>query len=192
MRKIMSDREKEKRQKKNARIIGILLIIIMFGSVFGIVVNHFTGTGTGGQKEKYNGYEFTEQDGTWSLEAKGKIFYFSYLPTQTPSVSALLKPIENYQNKPLYIISEDYPSEVEIYRNFNLIAQRMQTACLSVENCTGDYPIKTCSDNLIIIEDSSESSPEIIQSDNCVYIRGPKAELLKLTDEFLFQIIEVK
>ena len=66
----------------------------------------------------------------------------------------------------------------------------MQSACLSEEKCEGDFPIKTCSDNFIIIQENK--TKEIKQTENCVYIGGEKEELVKLTDEFLYKIIGIK
>lgn len=190
MRRIISKHKEEKKRKRNLLIIGIILIFVMFGSVFGIIVGSF---GQSREKElsmEYNGYEFFSQNGLWYTSAGNLNFAFTYHPTETIDVQTNLNPLNNYQNNPLYIYSEDPNAEIEIYRNFQQIVERIQSACFSNEKCEGDYPIKTCSDNFIIIEISEKS--EIIQSGNCIYIKGSKEKLLELTDEFLFKVIGIK
>ncbi len=189
IKRIISKSEQEKKRKRNSLIIGVILIIVMFGSVFGIVINSLGGDSSGKSKIKYGEYEFTNENNFWKTSIGNLEFVFQYLPTQTGNITSPLKDINNYYNKPTYIYSEDANSEIEIYRNLQQIASRMQRACFSSENCTGDFPIKTCSENFIII---SEGTEEITQVENCVYIKGEKEKLLELTDSFLYNIFGIK
>ena len=50
MRKILSKSEQEKKRKRNSIIIGVILMIVMFGSVFGIVVGSFGQNSSGKNK----------------------------------------------------------------------------------------------------------------------------------------------
>ena len=188
MRKIKSKYEYEKKRKRNNLILGGILIIVMFGSVFGIVVNSF------GNKEdksnvEYNGYGFYNQNGLWYSLSDNPQYIFKYLPNETGDSKESIKNINNYYNKPLYIYSEDYNSEAEVYNNLKQSVERMQPACFNEEKCDGDYPIKSCSDNFIIIQ---KGPINLNQSENCVYISGEDEELVKLTDEFLFKVIGIK
>ena len=72
----------------------------------------------------------------------------------------------------------------------NQVVERMQSACLNESECNGDYPIKDCSNNFIIIREAEEE--RVFQNESCVYIQGEKEELIKLTDEFLYKIIGIK
>ena len=198
MRKIISKSEHEKKRKRNSLIIGIILIIVMFGSVFGIVVGSLGQNSSGKNKIKYGEYEFINENGFWKTSMGELEFVFQYSPVQTKNITIPLNNINNYYNKSLYVSSEDANSEIEIYRNFQQIASRMQRACFSSENCTGDFPLKTCSDNFIIIQEGEEegslesSLGEITQDENCVYIKGEKQKLLELTDSFLYDIFGIK
>ncbi len=193
IKRIISKSEHEKKRKRNSMIIGIILIIVMFGSVFGIVISSLGGDSQGKKKIKYNEYEFSNENGFWKTSINGLEFIFQYSPAQTKNITSPLKKVNNYYNMPLYTYSEDANSETEIYRNFQQIASRMQRACFSAENCTGDFPIKTCSDNFIIIEVSEQlEEEEITQIENCVYIKGEKEKLLELTDSFLYNIFGIK
>ncbi|MEK6844951.1 MAG: hypothetical protein AABX44_01720, partial [Nanoarchaeota archaeon] len=188
-RKILSKLEQEKKRKRNSRIIGVILMIVMFGSVFGIVVSSFGQNSSGNNKIEYNGYKFFNENGLWKVSAGEINFIFKYSPTQTKNITTNLKKINNYYNKPLYVSSEDLESEIEVYKNLQQIASRIQPACFNNETCEGDFPIKTCSDNFIIIVNGTE---EITQVENCVYIKGEKQELSKLTDSFLYNIVDIK
>jgi hypothetical protein len=162
----------------------------MFGSVFGVIVGSIGQNNQEDSSLEYEGYEFVSQDGLWYTVAGNFQFAFTYFPSQVQNNTETLNPLTSYSGKPLYVSSEDSNSEIEIYRNLQQIAERIQSACLDENNCEEDFPIKTCSDNFIIIEESSESG--ITQSNNCVYIRGNQEELLELTNEFLFKIIGIK
>jgi hypothetical protein len=92
--------------------------------------------------------------------------------------------------KPLYLQTESDEAGVEIYVNMAWIAERVTPACLSGTKCAENVPIKTCNDNLIIIQESEINT--VRQENNCVYIEGKKEDLVKLTDEFLFRILGIK
>src|SRR3989338_3115268 len=189
MRKILSKSEQEKKRKINSIIIGVILMIVMFGSVFGIVVGSLGQNSSGKTKIEYNEYKFFNENGLWKVSIGEINFIFKYFPTETTDTTNILKNVNNYYNKPLYVYSEEAESEIEVYANLQQIAARIQPACFSNETCEGDFPIKTCSDNFIIIENGTE---EITQVENCVYIKGEKQELLKLTDSFLYKILDIK
>jgi len=197
MRKIASKQDKEKRARRNQFIVGGVLIFIMFGSVFGIIVNSF------GEKEgviegvTYNGFEFVNQNGFWISTIGNFQFVFSNNPeemefNESVNISSDINPLNYYSGKPLYVSSEDGDAKWEIYRNLhpdsNQIVQRMQDACF--EECGEDLPIKTCEDNFIIIKESNES--RVIQKNNCVFIDGKRENLIKLVDKYLFKVLGIE
>ena len=199
MRRILSKHEQEKKRKRNLLIIGILLIFVMFGSVFGMIVGSFGQNSSEKNKIEYNEYKFSNENNLWITSINNVDFSFRYSPLETKDMEIILKNINNYYNKPLYVYSEDASSEIELKRNLQQIATRIQPACFSNETCDGDFPIKTCSDNFIIIEvseanetGSEQNEEEITQKENCVYIKGEKQDLVKLTDSFLYKILDIK
>lgn len=189
LKKIISKSEHEKKRKRNSLIVGLILIVVMLGSTFGIVINSLGGDSSPKSKIKYGEYEFLNENGFWKTSINGLELMFQYSPDQVREVNTSLKNSNNYYGKPLYVYSEDINSEIELYRNFQQIASRIQPACFNKENCTGDFPIKTCSDNFIIIREGAE---EINQDENCIYINGEKENLLKLTDSFLYKLFNIK
>lgn len=200
MKKIRTKSSEAKKQKRNQMIVGVVLVFVMFGSVFGVIVNSF------GQKKdskniEYNGIEFAEQNGFWFASKNNFNFVFRNNPEQVEEIDAELNYFNSYEGKPLYIYSEDYEAELEVLRNFfyqNQIVQRVQPACLDEEGdifnqtfvCETDSPTINCENNFIIIRESDKT--EIVQNANCVFIQGAEENLTKITDEFLFNVFEIR
>ena len=200
IRRITSKHEEQKLKKRNQWIIGIILIGIMLLSLFGSGFYMFSENNQEGSNENtmnYNGLEFINKNGLWFLTLDGSEFVFKNSPKEIVNIEITgeLKLLNNYYGRPLYVYSEDQESELEIYLNLNNIAQRIQNACFegfnnSKQKCDESLPIKNCKDNFIIIQEKNSSN--IIQEDNCVFIYSPLSEMLKTTDEFLFNVLEVK
>ena len=188
MRRIISKANQKKKQRRNQIIISGILIFVMFFSVLGY---GFLGRDNqSSNKLDYNGYEFIKQNEIWYLELGDFDFAFKNNPQEVEEITSQLKPLDNYLDKPLYIYSENKETEIEIYMNLQQIAQRIQYACLNEDECEGDLPIKTCEENFIIIQ--KDEINEIVQENNCVFIRGKTEKLLELSDEFLFNILEIR
>lgn len=190
MRRIISLEDEAKKKKRNQIILVVLLALIMVLSSLGFALQGGLGNDSGqssGNETEYNGFKFVNQNGLWILGN----FVFLYAPQQVEDIGSGIKPASNYQGKPAYIYSEDEEAEIEVAVNLEKIAQRVQRACPEDVVCGDDnLPVKTCSDNFIIIRESNSSS--IIQENNCVFIKGQKEELSKLADQFLFKILGVR
>jgi len=191
MRRIVSKKKEVKRQKKNQIIIGTILILIMFSSVLGFGFGTGSNNTSSNSAINYNGLEFLNQNNLWYLTLNEVNFIFKYNPLQVQKISSYVNDFNSYYQEPLYIQSESNEAELEIYLNIGQIALRTQKACY--ENCAEEdsgLPIKTCENNFIIIQESEEI--EILQQDNCVFIKGPSEELIKITDEFLFKVLRIE
>ena len=193
MRRIGSKRKERKKQKRNQLVIGGILVLVLFASIFAYAF----GGGKGSEENKviYGGYEFIEKNGFWFTEVGNLKFSFRYNPNETEQINSNLNSLESYYDKPLYISSDDMESTSEIYQNLNSITQRMQLACLEnedgeCENEDEDIPTKTCEDNFIIIREANVT--EVSQENNCVFIKGKIEDLTKITDGFLLNIIGVQ
>ncbi len=193
MRKLGSKRKEAKKHKRNQLLVGIVLASILFVSIFGYSFGRGDNSEDNENKFIYNEYEFIEQNGFWFTTIGNFEFSFKYNPNETEQIDSSLNLLEDYYEKPLYISSEDVESETEIYRNLryrNSVVQRMQPACFEDEECANDeLPVKTCEENFIIIEESDIT--EVVQEDNCVFIRGEIEDLARITDGFLLKIIGV-
>jgi len=200
MKKIKTKSSEAKKQKRTQMIVGVVLVFVMFGSVFGVIVNSF-GQDKTNKNIEYNGIGFVEQNGFWFASKGGLNFVFKNNPNQVEKIDTELNYFNSYESKPLYIYSESDEAELEVLRNFfyeNQIVQRVQPACLKKEAdifnqtsvCETDSPTINCDNNFIIIRESNNT--EIIQNANCVFIQGEEENLTKITDEFLFNVFEIR
>jgi hypothetical protein len=197
IRKLSSKEEEERKRKRNQWVIGIILIVVMLGSTFAVIVDSF-GNKNKTSNNAYNGHEFLQQGSYWYTQIGEKQFIFMYTPYEVQESFNVsyenITYINSYKGYPLYVYSEDYSAENEIFRNFDGISLRMQRACLNDSNiglnCSETLPIKDCSNNFIIIKESNIRS--IYEDGKCVFITGQKEDLIKLTDEYLFKITGIK
>ena len=192
MRRLISKEERERQRKRNQVTVGAILVFLMVASTLGYAIQSNLGNDSGnfgtqnsGELD-YNGFKFSYINGFWVLGN----FVFTNSPEDAPNLGFGLNDAQSYQNKPFYISSESEEAEIEATLNLRQIAERVQRACTEESNCTDELPIKTCSDNFIIIKESSIS--DVRQEGNCVYIEGPKEELVRLVDGFLYKILGVK
>lgn len=193
MKKIRLKHEEDKRKKRNHVILGIFLIFIMFGSVIGFIIPF--GINGGGvsvneetEMQKFNGFEFTEQNGFWILNLNGINLIFRYNPSEIFDLNSRLNPLLDYEAKPLYVYSENVNAKSEIKANMFSFVEGIEDACPEgMENC--ESPVRTCENNFIIIRESE--SRDLRQEMNCVFIEGNNEDLTRLTDEFLYKIFGV-
>jgi hypothetical protein len=191
MRKITSKKIEEKKRKKNQIIIGGALILILALGTIGYSMRGSNNETT--ESILFNGLEFTKENNLWYTNIGEFIFSFYYNPLETEEISTDLRYLNEYANQPLYIYYENNDAMIEIYRNLfynNLIVERVQEACPEGYTCNEDFPIKNCTNNFIIIENSEDK--KIRQEQNCVFISGKNEELVKIVDEFLFNIMGIQ
>lgn len=188
MRRLTSQQEQARKERFNKLLIGFILIFIMVLSVIGYAVNVLT-QDTSETKVIYNGLEFS-YNGLWVTQINGVQFNFYLNPYETGSLASKVNNLNSYYGKTLYIDSEDLPSSGEIYNNLVQFSSRAQEACYDASDCNGDFPVKTCEDNLIIIRESNITALQ--QEDNCVFITAPRGDLINVTDEFIYKVIEIK
>ena len=195
MRRISSKYKEEKKIKRNQIMIGLILIFVMFSSVLGFAfINHSISGGSNVNENNFNsinykGFEFIEQNGFWILNLNGVNFIFRYNPNQVPRIASEIKSLENYQEKVLYLYSENVLAESEIQTNLFQFTNGIENACLENEKCGEEFPIRTCEDNFIIIREGIQG---ITQENNCVFIEGKKEDLTRLANEFLFKLLGVE
>jgi hypothetical protein len=204
MRRITNRQEEEKKKRKNQIILGIILVGVMLLSVLGYGFQREENSTGNNQNNlvKYNGFEFTNNGiGYWTLNLGNFQFIFKNNPNNVTSISSKVNLLDQYSGKPLYIQASNQEASYEISRNLNPVALRIQNACLDKTNiteirdiqldpCDESLPIKTCSDNFVIIQERNIS--DIKQVGNCVFIMAHKEDILKNSDEFLFKVLGVK
>ena len=205
MKRIISNEDREKINRRNQLIVGIILILLMLFSTVGFAFS-FGISGSAVEEIEYNGVEFSRDinAGYWNFNIDNNDFFTVYNPEEVQDIKFVNhKTIQNYAGKPLYFIGDAGDGFAELYRAISNFALRIGGACLD-EECKEDYPIKDCEiDNVIIIEEiidlenvveSEESNIEegITIEDNCVYIRAKPENLVKYTDAYLFNLLDIK
>ena len=189
MRKILSQEEKSKKEKRNQLVIGAVLVLIMVLSTLGYSFIGSEDEEVNFDAVYYKEFKFIKTNGIWKIDLYGKELYFSNFPNQT-DVQGEVNLLNKYQNFPLYIYSNNSAVDLEIYRTIGRFVQRMQNACPENKTCEQDLPTKTCENNFIIVEESEAT--EIIQKNKCVFVKAKKDDLLRITDEFLFNVFSIK
>ncbi len=195
MRKIVSRKEEERKKKKRQSYLVIFLALILFFSLFGVMINSFGEDSSKNlNKINYGGYDFFNSNGYWILNQGETQFAFKYNPNEVKEINTPnIEGFEKYYNKPLYIYSEDVVASQEIYHNLGNFALRIQKACPQEDilnktfECNSEYPIKNCKDNFIIILNGEE---KIEQKENCVIISSQE-NITKTTDNFLFKTLGI-
>ena len=201
MRKITERTKEEKKRTRNQFLVGGLLILVMVLSVLGYSLGR-NNEEEEAEKVIYNGYEFTKTNDFWTTTIGSFQFSFKYNPYETEKISSQINYLNTYSTRPLYLSGGNMEAETEIYRNLFYqtgIAQRVQYACLQGEKCEDEtFPIKNCTDNLIIIRENNQSDipnqnkSSIKQQNNCVFIEGRRENLTQLSDSFLFKITGIQ
>jgi hypothetical protein len=181
MRRIKTKENEAKKRKRNQVIVGSILIVLMLLSTAGYAFQSLDGSSL--KTIEYNGYEFTGNNGNWNTNIGAIPLRFVYNPKQIVDKEVLeLKNIDNYYGSNLSIYSESYDAEQEIMTNLQFIVEEIDQIV--------DKEEIDCNTKTIVIE-KSESS-EIIQENECVFIKGKDNELIRLTDSFLYDIFEIK
>lgn len=191
MRKIISKAEEKKKERKGRIIISVLLLSIMVLSVFGIIVDSIGKSEETSGNIIYNGIEFFSNQERLFFQIKGVDYTVLNSPNNLTNISIPndLNAIEHYSDAPLYVYSKDRNLESQIYYNLNNFASRIQPGCVENEECYGDFPIKTCENNFILVLQGEEIN--ITQEGNCVFIRSPKEEMQRVLDAFFLRITGV-
>lgn len=193
MRRILTKELQEKKTKRNQLILGLILITLMLFSVLGYAL-WGRGESQNINKIEYNNIEFIQDNSDyWAFQIQGQDFLTKYNAEEVQEIYAFINfNINNYANKPLYLVSDSEDANSEIVRNLgNRFVPRIQKACLSQESCLEDIPIKNCSiDNIIVIE-ISEEKEQIYQEENCVFISAKEENQVKYADAYLFNILGV-
>ena len=193
MKKIVLKSETEKKKNRNQFLIGVILVGLMLLSTAGYALTSKSDTSSSsGQVVSYNGIKFIKNSAYWDFNFNGQNYETLYNPGETRevSISANLGSV-NLQNKPIYFVGDD-ESIGELAKNLNSQVLRIQKACLSENNCSGNYPIKDCSDNVIIIKTPAENETSgISRTNNCIFIVSNSTEQTKYSDAFLFKVLGV-
>ena len=186
MRKLISKREEEKRRKRNQFIVGGVLIFLMLFATLGYAFQSWTGDNSNQGNPvtiNYNGFEFTDIGGFWTLSTGGTSYVFRHNPDQVQEIPSVVNSLASYSNGTLRVYSENVLAEGEIRANLNShVRGTEKLENISDLDCTGEI-------NAIIIRHGETG---IRQEGGCVHVTGPENEIIKITDEFLFRVLGIR
>jgi hypothetical protein len=188
MRKIESKQEIEARRKK----IQLVVVISMVGLLLLATVGYFASEMFGGSEESstrkisYAGRTYIRQNDILLLEENGKVFQFFDLPNESRGIYLNSSSFSDFAGKPLYL-TKVVPEAQVILSNLHGIYLRTNIACLELEDCKENEPLKNCSDNVIAFIESEETKVE--RKENCIFIYG---DLKKGVDAFSYSLLGIK
>jgi hypothetical protein len=187
MRKLESHEEKEKREQRRGKVIGMVLLFLMVISTAGyaFLYNPNTGSGTPVNQTLSPNGEVQNIGNQWVLQREGQQFIFASSPDSVKNISVdMNKSLEDYYGNVLYIASKSPGIGSEIVSNLGRYASRPQEACYGPCN-DSDLPEKDCSVNIIVYSESNENS--VSQNESCVFIEGD----IRAADAFLYRLFGV-
>lgn len=193
IKRIETQSQKEKKDRINKIVIGIILVALMIVSTAGYAVMD-----RGKQeKVKYNGFTFERTEQGWQTNDNNIELLTRFNPLEVKNISyKLVVSSSDYNGENVFF--EAYTSEERDAANEiagNIAATRVQLACIKEnENLTecNELPLKDCSkDKVFIIKTSNNNETSIKKEDNCVFVTGNGEELLKATDRFIFSLYKI-
>ena len=181
MRKISSERDSERRKRRNTLILSLLMLLVL---VFGTAGYAFSSSSRTSSQDGITsgGGEVVFTGSRWRATVDGQDFYFINSPESVENISVDTSVfLSTYAGSPLYLVSDNNAVNVEIASVLEGYASRVQESCYGP--CDKDLPEKNCTENLIIWEDSTEN--RVYQEENCVFIKGD----LRTVDAFLYNLL---
>ncbi len=205
MKKIMSRYERQRIKQRNKLMIvflGVVLIGLMVFSTFGYAFNGQDNDNSGGIILEYNGIEFQGGEGSWYFNYNGRNFNSFYNPLDVENISVpVTASVSDYQEKVLYFVGDNSEGMGEIGKNLANDVLRFADACLDEDDCEGDFPIKDCFQNNIMIfrepvvegdlgdEGYGLEEERIYQEGNCIYVISEEGNQIMYADAVLFKIL---
>ncbi len=186
--------EKEKRERRNRIIVGVLMSFLLVLSILGYAL-FSKPENTQTRKLTYNDVVFTFDGRMWHFSLNGHNFATVFSPMNTTNISLpgnLEEIFANYTSAPLYFVTSNIDAVDELVRNLGFFIPRAQLACIQGEKCEGNLPVKNCQEhNIIIIKDSPNESGVSIKQ-NCLIIEGSYEEQLRIADAIIFRLLGVQ
>jgi len=184
MRKLETAEEREAKQQKTSRIIGIFLLLIMVLSTAGYAFMYFQENSDNSPTRSKVSDQLQTADGRWVLN-----FNDQQLLLQTSEQSAqnisndLYLTISNFFSQKVYI---DYQNNSGVYyeiaSNLAPFTEKLIPACYGP--CQENLPEKNCSSLMIVYKKSNAN--RVYQNESCVFIEGD----IRAADSFIYKLFE--
>jgi hypothetical protein len=186
MKRIKSIEELERKRRNNGAMIAIVFVGLLVLSTLGysLMSNEERSDSS---KVSENGYDFYREGDLWRTTIDGVTLRFSYLPSELENISVEGSyDLGSYYNQPLYLVGPS-GAYLEVLNVIGGYLLRYQEACAEGFKCEGDFPIKSCDNNIIVFSNDEET--KVYNNQSCVYIQG---DLTKGADAFLYKLLRIE
>ncbi len=178
MKRIETLTQKEERERKRARYIGLFLLIIMILSTLGFALLSYTSTSPPPSNTP-------DAFGRSPLTVNGQTFYLTTSSKDVSNISVSINAtLREYIGNTLYVSSENPATLYELTSTLGKFVSKMQEACYGP--CEKNLPEKNCSLPFIIVNESEELN--VRQEDQCIFIQGD----IRSADAFLYRIFNAQ
>lgn len=182
MRRILGYEEVARKEKRNRRVGGIVIISLLILSTLGFALSN-VGTNDNSNASE-DGFFYNGQ--YWVYTVGAQKYYFTHHPDELNASSQFMsKNLADFSNKQIYVDSEINGGFQEIYGPLGSYSSKISEACYG--SCEKDLPEKNCDgvDEMIVLRESL--SERIREEGSCTFIEGS----IKTVDSFLYKILGI-
>ena len=181
MRKIKTQGELEKKNKRNIAIMSILMLFLLVVSSIGFAF--ISGPGLGSNEQDVQNQEDISPYDKISFQYQGVNINLlsSYKDIENISVDNSVSTAP-YLGNILYVDAKNIGILQEISSTLGRFSSRVQEVCYG--NCKENWPEKNCTENLIVWKESSEN--KVYKEENCVFIEGD----IRAADAFIYKLFK--
>jgi len=193
-------REEEKAGRRKKRL-GLIMIIVMFGSVFTFIFFGFqTGRGSSGIVD-YNGFEFINRGSYWSTIINGREALFTYLPTDLGFIFLDNDVINLLTNKVQIDVTSDFNDTLaepialaqfqmgSTLNNFNIFLRSGFTSQRQ------NFPVITCDDATSFVPAiyfRGSNVTRVHLENNCIIAQAASpSEVIRIKDALVYSMFGI-
>lgn len=186
---------------KRKKILGIILGITMFGSIFTFIFFGFNTGGVASGSVDYNGFEFINRGTHWSTFVDSREALFTYLPDDLGFIFINSNVINHLKNKiQIDITSEFNDTSAETIalaqyqtgitlNNFNVFVRNGFTSKQQ------NFPVITCNDSsnfVPVIYFKSSNETKVYLDNDCVIAEASDpADIIRIKDRLVYGILGI-
>ena len=180
MRKILSEKESEKKRKTNTLLLSIVMLAVLLVGTIGY--GFMSSTRTPKNNDGETNSSIRNVGGRWEINYNNNLFYLDNSLEEVKNISVTsYSTLSSLAKSTLYISSDNDAVFSELYSVLGRYA-KTQKACYGP--CEEDLPEKNCTDNLIVWKDSAEN--KVSQEGKCIFIEGD----LRAADAFIYKLLD--
>jgi len=186
--------------EKRKKVMGILMGIVMFGSLFTFIFFGFSGGGSTG-RVSYNGFDFINRGTHWSTTIDGREALFTYFPSDLGFIFVNLDVINLLRSVVQIEITSDFndtfAQEIALaefnigltLNNFNVFVRQGFTSKQQ------NFPVIKCDSatNFVpVIYFKSSNVTKVYLEDNCIIVEAvSRTDVERIKDRLVYGILRI-